>query len=357
MSEYKLMDESWANQGDSRVVGPYKYPVDTANKHITKISFQAMKISPPEFKINRATTTHPNEAKAAGSKRNELTSDDSTIESTGLKVASIPGEKADIHIPISFQVNDGFNYAGTELGAFGGAISQVLNQGGSVGKAAFEGLKETGQSFLSVLKAFGGSEQELGRLGIARLARGLPVGSNAVQIGARVSINPNVRAQFQNVSLREFNFAFKFLPTSFEESKQVKAIINFFRWHAYPELIGGTEFSVGYEYPNMFRIKLLFTGEGGPKNIGTPIKLCYLKSISTTYNPTSTTVFSDGSPTEIDMNLTFTEYKAQSRNDIFLQDNISYYDFEGVKDANEVSDAPPADGPRARTSADTPEGL
>lgn len=350
-----LLDESYHYQGADRVVGPYKYPVDTANKHLTKISFQAMKITPPEFKINRATETHRTVLLEQDG-RQDLTRPSTGIESTGLQVASIPGEKADIHIPISFQVNDGFNYAGTELGAFGGAITNVLNKGGSIGDAAFEGLKETGQSFLSLLKTFGGSEQELGRLGLARLARGLPVGSNAVQVGARVSVNPNVRAQFQNVSLREFNFAFKFLPTSFEESKQVKAIISFFRFHAYPELIGDPNFSVGYEYPNMFRIKLLFTGEGGPKNIGTPIKLCYLKSISTTYNPTSTTVFSDGSPTEIDMNLTFTEYKAQSRNDITLENNVSYYDFEGVADANEVL-APPADGPRARTAADTPEGL
>jgi len=354
---YVLMDESWANQGDSRVTGPYKYPLDEANKHLTKISFQAMKIIPPEFSANyNASQSYNDAGPDDGFRGNSSTGPTGDLTSSGLKVRSIVGEKADIHVPISFQVNDGFNYAGTELGMFGGGITQVLNQGGSVGQAAMQGLSNLGDSFLSVIKAFGGSEQELGRLGIARLASRLPVGKNAVQVGARVSVNPNVRTQFQNVNVREFNFSFKFLPTSFEESKQVKAIINFFRWHSYPELIGDPDFSVGYEYPNMFRIKLLFTGDGTPKNIGTPIKLCYCKSVSTTYNPTSTTVFSDGSPTEIDMNVTFSEYKAQSRNDIMFQDNPAYYDFEGVKDENEVL-APPADGPRERTAADTPEGL
>lgn len=353
---YVLMDESWANQGDSRVTGPYKYPLDNGNKHLTKISFQAMKILPPEINVNYQASETYAEGVDIGFQEALRKQNPGGLSSTGLKVRSIVGEKADIHVPISFQVNDGFNYAGTELGAFGGAITNVLNKGGSVGSAALEGLGELGKSFLDVLSVFGGSEQEIGRLGIARLARGLPVGSNAVQVGARVSVNPNVRTQFQNVGVREFNFSFKFLPTSFEESKQVKAIINFFRWHAYPELIGDPNFAIGYEYPNMFRIKLLFIGEGGPKNIGTPIKLSYLKSISTTYNPTSTTVFSDGSPTEIDMNLTFAEYKAQSRNDIMMQDNPSYYDFEGVKDENEVL-GPPSTGPRERTAADTPEGL
>ena len=332
---YNLADESYSNQGANRVTGPYKYPLEDANKLLTKISFQAMKILPPEINVNyNAAETY--EEDEAGT--NEFAStESSTVTSTGLKVRSISGEKAEIHVPISFQVNDGFNYSGAELGAFGGAITNVLNKGGSIGEAAFQGIKETGQSFLSVLKAFGGSEQELGRLGIARLARGLPVGSQAVQVGARVSVNPNVRTAFQNVNVREFNFAFKFLPTTFEESQQVKAIINFFRWHSYPELIGDPNFAVGYEYPNMFRIKLLYTGDGSPKNIGTPIKLCYCKSISTTYNPTSTTVFSDGSPTEIDMNVTFSEYKAQSRNDIFAQEDLSYYNFEGVQDENEVA--------------------
>ena len=342
---YVLMDESSANHGDSKVTGPYKYPLDEANKHLTKISFQAMKIEPPRISVNyNASQTFDDTQPGPLRGRNADTN--SIAASSGLKVRSIVGEKADIHVPISFQVNDGFNYSGAELGMFGGGITQVLNQGGSIGQAAMQGLSNLGDSFLSVIKAFGGSEQELGRLGIARLASKLPVGKNAVQVGARVSVNPNVRTQFQNVSVREFNFSFKFLPTSFEESKQVKAIINFFRWHSYPELIGDPDFTVGYEYPNMFRIKLLFTGDGTPKNIGTPIKLCYCKSVSTTYNPTSTTVFSDGSPTEIDMNLTFSEYKAQSRNDIMFQDNPSYYDFEGVKDENEVLnfDSPPPEG-------------
>ena len=306
--------------------GPYKYPLDGANKLVTRISFQAMRVLPPEFSVNY----NASETYTAGPPNQLRTRETGSVTSSGLKIRSIAGEKADIHVPISFQVNDGFNYSGAELGAFGGAITNVLNQGGSVGQAAFEGLKETGQSMLSLLKTFGGSEQELGRLGIARLARGLPVGSQAVQVGARVSVNPNVRTAFQNVNIREFNFTFKFLPTSVEESETVKAIIHFFRYHAYPELIGDPNFSVGYEYPDMFKIRLLFDGPGGTKNIGTPIKLSYLKAISTTYNSTSTTVFSDGSPTEIDMNLTFAEYKALSRDDLDRQSLPSYYQFEGV---------------------------
>jgi len=51
------------------------------------------------------------------------------------------------------------------------------------------------------------------------------------------------------------------------------------------------------------------------KNVGTPIKLCYLKTVSTTYNSTSPVLHADGSPTELDLNLTFTEYKPLNRDD------------------------------------------
>lgn len=310
--------------------GPYKYPLDEENKLVTKISFQAIRVEPPQFSVSyQAAPTYDGGDDEFGN----LPPPDPTptgVTSTGLKIRSIEGEKADIHVPISFQVNDGLNYSNAELGAFGGAITNVLNKGGSISDAAFSGLKETGQSMLSLLKVFNGSEQELGRLGLARLARSLPVGSQAVQVGARVSVNPNVRTAFQSVNIREFNFNFKFLPTSQAEAQTVQAIIHFFRYHAYPELIGDPNFSVGYEYPDMFKIRLLYTGGRNIVNIGTPIQLCYLKGISTTYNPTSTVVFPDGQPTEIDMNLNFAEYRALSRDDLDRQSLPSYYSFEGV---------------------------
>jgi hypothetical protein len=55
------------------------------------------------------------------------------------------------------------------------------------------------------------------------------------------------------------------------------------------------------------------------------------------------------------MNLTFAEYKAQSRNDIKEQEKSSYYDFEGVSDENETT-RETSSGEFTSTSATTPEG-
>ena len=150
-------------------------------------------------------------------------------------------------------------------------------------------------------------------------------------------MNPNIRTNFNGVSVREFTFNFKFIPCSPQESLAVKSIIQFFRFHAYPEEIGsGGSFSVALEYPNMFKIQLLSqSGNNTFKNIGTPIKLSYLKGISTTYNATSPVLHDDGSPTEVDMNLTFVEYKAQTRKDIINENSDTFYHFENGQDISE----------------------
>jgi hypothetical protein len=42
----------------------------------------------------------------------------------------------------------------------------------------------------------------------------------------------------------------------------------------------------------------------------------------------------DGSPTEIDMTLTFTEYKPLSRYDVVNEENDTFYHFENAPDEN-----------------------
>ena len=84
------------------------------------------------------------------------------------------------------------------------------------------------------------------------------------------------------------------------------------------------------------------------KNIGTPIKYCYLRTISTVYNPTTPVLHPDGSPTEVDLNLSFTEYKPLSRYDIMIEDNNSLYDVEKPLtkgDIDQVTQSLPTQGP------------
>jgi len=337
--------------------GPYKYPLDVGDRYRSRITFQAIKVNRPNIQVRLRATETASEggggggggATAGGAQGDGLrggttptTSDTPpsreqgpalegiSAEGQGLSLYEIGGEKCDLYLPLSFQVNDGFDYQSASLGLLGAAVAGAANAGAGVGGEVMRAITEGGQSILDLF-----STGSVSRVAAVRGAQAIPVlpdtVKSAVSIAAGVTMNPNIRTAFNGVSVREFNFTFKFIPKSAEESLQVKNIIRFFRFHAYPvELMAQRGFSVALEYPNMFKIRLLSEVGGTFKNIGTPIKLSYLKTVSTTYNPTSAVLHPDGSPTEVDMTLTFTEYKPLSRSDILNEDNDTFYHYENA---------------------------
>ena len=233
-------------------------------------------------------------------------------------------------MPLSFQVNDGFDYSSASLGLGGAAAAAAMNSGGSIANSVMESLKNGAQSVFDLFKT-----GTVSRVAAVRGSQAVPIIPDAVKsaiaITARVTMNPNIRTQFNGVSVREFNFTFKFLPKSPQESQEVSRIVKFFRFHAYPlEMPYGQPYSIAFDYPNMFKVRLLSEVGGMFRNVGTPIKLCYLKTVSTTYNPTSAVLHPDGSPTEVDLTLTFTEYKPLSRYDVVNEGNDSFYNFENA---------------------------
>ena len=338
----------------SNRAGQLVYPVEKSSRYNTKIKFQAVRVEPPKVSGLGVANAFKNVADAAvdavtgeqgsSSASDKKTGDDNPV--SNLKFFNIEGEVANLYVPLGgFQVNDGFDYAQASLGQMGAAVSAAINQGGSLVGSAMRGLSQGAQSISDTAKAFTQSG-ELGRAATTRAAQAVgPAGG----ITVRATMNPNIRTNFNGVSVREFTFNFKFIPCSPQESLAVKSIIQFFRFHAYPEEIATFgSFSVGFEYPNMFKIRLLSeSGDGRFKNVGTPIKLCYLKGISTTYNATSPVLHTDGSPTEIDMNLTFVEYKAQTRKDIMNEDDDSFYHFENGQETTEP-------GPAGQGGTNTP---
>ena len=109
--------------------------------------------------------------------------------------------------------------------------------------------------------------------------------------------------------------------------------IKFFRLEAYPDHItprnlvpdeqGGTaqnplaDVPIGFKYPNKFQIKMEARLPNGQfRSYATKIKPCYLRAITTTYNPTGMSIHEDGEPFEIDMSLTFQEFATLSKKDI-----------------------------------------
>lgn len=309
------------------------FPYENVNRYGAEIMFEVFRVVPPNINIEEVPfdKLKDNLAQTAIGKALKGTKDkeQQQVESTSppdlgkvvnTAVTEPTGRSVILYMPVSFSVNDGLVYDTPSIGIRGGLLADELSGSsgavGSVATALTTGLRSIGELFGGNLKG------DLARLGLARAAQSAKLDDRvqkAIGLAGRVSINPNIRAAFSNVAIREFTFQFKFIPTSPREAKEVEDIIACFRQNAYPEDIAIDRFeTAGFNYPNLFNIRL---GYYDPETadsiqIGTKIKKCYLRSIQTNYNPSSMAFHKDGKPVEYDLALTFVEHKTISRKDV-----------------------------------------
>ena len=338
LSGFSSLTNDFFGSGDLFGAGHQRYPLDTHSQVGSKVVFQAIKVQAPSAPITFTKSSTFNEISGGGGGGGFSFFSSNTMgalgsgfsQASGRKIIPLSGERASLFLPISFQVNEGFQYSGVELGAKGGAVLNAFNSGNtSIASSLMQSVK-TGATSLSNFFTGGTFTGDAAKIGAAMGAELMPGGvGDAVRLTAGVKINPNLRTKFDGVNIRDFTFTFKFIPKSQKESIAIRNIIKFFRIHAYPkELPGNGQFPIALEYPNMFKIKLKTQVGGTFKNVGTPIKYSYLRTISTTYNPTSAVLHPDGAPNEIDLSLNFTEYKPLSRHDVAVEDNDDAFDQE-----------------------------
>jgi hypothetical protein len=230
------------------------------------------------------------------------------------------GEFTDIHlfIPIGMASNDGMNYGSQNLGLVGAAardkaIGGRLGTGGQKQKA--------GADFISQLTS--------------RFKAGSGIGggvASAFELKSGLIVNPYTAVTFEGVNVRSFEFAFKLVPTSKEESLIAHKIENAFRKYMYPKERG----TGSLEYPPTFRIE--FMAGGQPNKYMPRIIDTYLTTMSANYNATGNAFHeNDGvlgaAPTEIDLTMTFQEVRAITRDDLYGADLV-YKD--GYDDAGHV---------------------
>ena len=234
---------------------------------------------------------------------------------TDLKAYRDPKAPAiQLFFPPSLQYNDAVNYNSANLGSAGLTAMGALNSGENIMSAITSGLTEGMESIFNL--ATGSLKGESMKVGAARLAKKFSGGtSSAVQSALQTGMNPGTRLLFDQPTMRSFTFSFKLIPTSSQEAITIKEIVKNFRFQMYPREIDVTEgIPIGYEFPNVYRIEFAF--DGGTLQIP-KIQYCYLKDVQAAYNSTSGGVFfEDGHPTEIDLNLTFLEYRALSKRDV-----------------------------------------
>lgn len=227
--------------------------------------------------------------------------------------------------PVSQAFVDGVQYQSLGIGATGAAAEQAIAAGSSglsaVTQTIVDDAKAAASAVLNKDFDIGPMGTELARFAATRATNrfrssAVPAVSNIT----KMTVNPNIRTLFNGVNVREFTFQFKLIATSPQEARNIQDIIKLFRTELYPRAfdvpIGNlnVEAKLGFNFPNAFKIRFNFKGV---ENANLPkLKVCYLRNMSHTVNPTGGGFKVDGKPNEIDLTLSFVENQTLDQDDI-----------------------------------------
>ena len=255
---------------------------------------------------------------------NEFIQTTGRIALGGMQLNPVPGASVvDMYFPLTMQFNDNAQYHEAELGALGAATEALVRSGAG---ALSSVVNAAGQGVESIFDLMRGNQQLKESALRVGAARAIDLGSflnsgvaNALRLTNRAVVNPNLRALFKGVNLREFTFQFKMIAESQQEAEIVQRIVKHFRTEMYPatfpiNINESVTADLGYQFPNLFKIEFKYRGG---QNLRLPqIRHCYLRNVSTTINPTGGTFRRDGQPNEIDLTLTFVEFRTLNKKDI-----------------------------------------
>ncbi len=258
--------------------------------------------------------------------KNKLVKNAESVFAGGFKfmpVKNLP--VVDMYFPLSFTYVDTAQYENASLGITGTVGAAAAEAGAGVLGSVLTTLNE---GATSTFDAFIGNKQLSEGVARTAAARAIDVSGalfnqgfrNALTLQNRTVINPNIRALFRGVALREFTFQFKMIAESAQEAATVEKIIKHFRTEMYPDVynlpIGSTGVAadLGVKFPNVLQITFNYKNS---ENRKLPrLQLCYLRNVSHTVNPTGGGFRRDGQPNEIDLTLSFVEYKTLNKQDV-----------------------------------------
>ena len=214
-----------------------------------------------------------------------------------------------LYMPAGVSFADGAGYSTFDMGPLGAEIAAGIS-GGLDSNAV--------KSVLDSATAAANNNADLRTIMAGKMIQnaGMVPGADRVgdiyQKSKSIAVNPNTTTSFQNMNIRSFVFNFKLVPDNQAESATIKKIQNFFRELMYADTAGQ-----GYllSYPAKWKIQ--FKNNLGDKNPFYPqIYESYLTNFQTSFNASGHLHHRDGSPTEVDVSLTFQETRVLTQDDI-----------------------------------------
>lgn len=191
-----------------------------------------------------------------------------------------------LHVSEKPVVQYGVNYTNRDIGAIAG----MLIQGSAGTKLENINDPEMRARFLAEIAK------------IPQLKSGGGVISDLLELSSRTKTNPFREVLFESVNYRTFQFNYRFLPKTPNETEQVKRIIKIFKQHMHPEISKNKLF---YIYPSEFDIKYYYKDK--ENEYLHKFARCALTDLVVDYGGDQFVTFSDGAPIEIGMSLKFQE--------------------------------------------------
>ena len=218
-----------------------------------------------------------------------------------------------LYLPQAITIQDGVQHDTLNLGIIGADALAGLSAGEGIAASAFASLEDAGKSALDLITDRRGMGSTMAGLAAVRLAqRGGEKTRGVIGSAFGIAVNPNTRALFKSVNLREFSFTFKMIASSQPEAIAIEQIIKTFRTELYPESIKVGGVSMGYYYPNKFKILMSYKNQ----KVGTEFLPSNLKAVNVVYNPSSMGWHADGKPSEVDLTLSFGEPRTLDAQDV-----------------------------------------
>ena len=296
----------------------YRYPYEDNNglaseKYPGKIIFRAIKREVPAAIDVSDLVTYTG---ATG--RSSIAFDEGELFEAQAKRGKVKNRvlgSVSLALPPGLNFVDEMQYENAELNAanfaaMGASRTFAQSPGGAIQRLQ-AAARSSASTVTDEFRAGKADALELGAGQLGRFLGGMTGTRYGVMIGSSQAPRLHTYSMFRNVNLRNFNFNFNMLPTSSAEASEIEKIVEFFRYHMYPDTLGGNILSA-YKFPTIFEIELFY----GNTEIAPKILPCYLTSFNTTYNGETTSFHHDGKFTQTSIAMSYQEEHNLVRDDI-----------------------------------------
>jgi hypothetical protein len=206
--------------------------------------------------------------------------------------------KMHLFVPQGISMGDGANFGNIDLGVINAAVGP---------KGMLKKDEQGKNTNITELEGQAIGTALLGKLGLGDSLNAMQ--ANNVKSG--ITLNNESTLTYEGSTIRQFDMQFLLVASSSKEAETMRIIEHTFRKYMYAKKEG----LFALKYPPLFRIKFMV---GKEVNKFMPFMYdSYLTGMTATYNNNGNMYHKDGSPTDVQINLSFQEQRQLTRDDLY----------------------------------------